>query len=204
MNATTRTLLAAPVLLTLFGCLGFCGGGTEGINPGECEDGADNDGDGVYDCEDPDCAGAPACNEVEDTDGEIGETDEPEESDGPVDSDGDGLTNAEEADLGTDPDDPDSDGDGEWDGDEYDNGTNPNWEYSHSGYTGDYNVGYCADGIAAPTGPTGQGSYGSHRWDAYRVGDVVRNFTLLDQHGDYVDLYSFCGQVIVLSFGAFW
>jgi len=27
----------------------------EGMNPGECSDGADNDGDGDYDCQDPDC-----------------------------------------------------------------------------------------------------------------------------------------------------
>ena len=34
----------------------------EGRYPGECEDGADNDGDRLYDCDDPDCAGAPVCN----------------------------------------------------------------------------------------------------------------------------------------------
>jgi hypothetical protein len=33
----------------------------EGDDPGECSDGADNDRDGLYDCEDDDCAGAPAC-----------------------------------------------------------------------------------------------------------------------------------------------
>ena len=36
----------------------------EGDDPGECEDGADNDVDGLYDCADPDCAGAPACAEA--------------------------------------------------------------------------------------------------------------------------------------------
>ena len=35
----------------------------EGNEPGECGDGADNDGDGLFDCDDPDCAGAPACEE---------------------------------------------------------------------------------------------------------------------------------------------
>lgn len=43
----------------------------------------------------------------------------------PVDTDGDGLTNAEEADLGTDPLDADSDGGGMNDGDEVANGTDP-------------------------------------------------------------------------------
>ncbi len=33
----------------------------EGKNPGECDDGADNDGDGAFDCFDTDCAGAPDC-----------------------------------------------------------------------------------------------------------------------------------------------
>ena len=44
---------------------------------------------------------------------------------GCVDSDGDGLTNSQEADLGTDPDNPDSDGDGITDGDEVDLGIDP-------------------------------------------------------------------------------
>ena len=42
-----------------------------------------------------------------------------------IDSDGDGLTDGEETDLGTDPDDPDSDGDGVEDGDEVAAGTDP-------------------------------------------------------------------------------
>lgn len=33
----------------------------EGQNSGECDDGADNDGDGAFDCFDTDCAGAPDC-----------------------------------------------------------------------------------------------------------------------------------------------
>ena len=36
----------------------------EGDQPGECDDGADNDLDALYDCDDPDCAGAPACAET--------------------------------------------------------------------------------------------------------------------------------------------
>lgn len=33
----------------------------EGQSPGECGDTADNDGDGVFDCDDPDCYNAPNC-----------------------------------------------------------------------------------------------------------------------------------------------
>ncbi|MFC4359233.1 lamin tail domain-containing protein [Halobium salinum] len=51
-------------------------------------------------------------------------TEEPEPE--PVDSDGDGLTDAEEKELGTDPNDPDTDGDKIWDGKEVDEyGTDP-------------------------------------------------------------------------------
>ena len=35
----------------------------EGDEPGECEDKADNDRDSLFDCDDPDCAGAPVCKE---------------------------------------------------------------------------------------------------------------------------------------------
>ena len=34
---------------------------SEGFNSGECSDGADNDRDGMFDCDDPNCAGAPVC-----------------------------------------------------------------------------------------------------------------------------------------------
>ena len=120
---------------------------------------------------------------------------------GDVDSDGDGLTDDEEAALGTDPDDTDSDGDGFDDGDEVDAGTNPANEYSHT-YTGGYNVGYCEDGVPAATGPTGPP--GSSGFPKYQYGDVPENFSLLDQHGEYVDLYSFCGQVVQMTFSAMW
>ena len=46
----------------------------EGTEVGDCTDGADNDGDGRYDCDDDSCAGAPACQgdtgEGQDTSGE--------------------------------------------------------------------------------------------------------------------------------------
>ena len=40
----------------------------EGDDPGECSDDADNDQDGLFDCDDPDCAGADACDGVDDDD----------------------------------------------------------------------------------------------------------------------------------------
>ncbi len=50
----------ASLLLLNFVAAG-CAGAHEGANPGECSDGADNDGDGAYDCEDSDCAGSSDC-----------------------------------------------------------------------------------------------------------------------------------------------
>ncbi len=43
----------------------------EGDDPGECDDGADNDGDGLFDCDDPDCAGAPVCTGAGDDDDSV-------------------------------------------------------------------------------------------------------------------------------------
>jgi hypothetical protein len=52
-------------LLPLCLVLGGCSPITEGRNPGECSDGADNDEDAAVDCADSDCAGAPDCAELE-------------------------------------------------------------------------------------------------------------------------------------------
>jgi thiol-disulfide isomerase/thioredoxin len=120
-------------------------------------------------------------------------------SDNNADDDGDGLTTQEESTHGTDPDRADSDNDGEDDGAEVAAGTNPLYKYSHS-YEGGYNVGFC-DEEPVPTGPTTTDSYG---WPTYRKGDVADNFTLTDQYGEQVDLYSFCGQYVMLAFGAMW
>ncbi|MFT5680907.1 MAG: hypothetical protein ACI8RZ_001813 [Myxococcota bacterium] len=107
------------------------------------------------------------------------------------DGDEDGLSDSEEDAAGTDPTDADTDNDGWSDGEEVRLGTNPIYSYSHP-YYGDYNVGWCFEQPAA-TGPSS-----GHR---YERGDVVENFTLIDQHGEPVDLYSFCGQHVMLIFG---
>ena len=62
-------------MLTLI-LLAACGGNPEGHLPGECEDGADNDADGDYDCDDSDCTGAPACNLEDEDDDDDASTDE--------------------------------------------------------------------------------------------------------------------------------
>lgn len=65
---------------------------SEGLNPGECTDGADNDGDGDFDCNDSDCAGSPDCSEAN-TPGGC--------SDG-ADNDRDGLFDCDDPDCASD------------------------------------------------------------------------------------------------------
>jgi hypothetical protein len=127
-----------------------------------------------------------------------------------LDDDKDGLSNWDENNkYHTDPLNPDSDGDGYTDGQEINElGTSPTNEYSHP-YEGGYNVGACADypdkAKARPSGSrlveTGGG--GGTKVPIYLPGDTVQNFRLIDQYGEMVDLYSFCGKYVDLLFFQF-
>ena len=90
--------LACMLLMT--GCLG--GGDDsdteivlyEGDEPGECSDGADNDKDGLFDCDDDQCAGSPVCKSTEDETTDVEENQESDdqstENDNTVDQDENG------------------------------------------------------------------------------------------------------------------
>jgi hypothetical protein len=127
-----------------------------------------------------------------------------------LDSDNDRLSDWEERNkYGTDENDPDSDDDGFTDGEEVlDHGTNPNNPYSRP-YTGDYNVGDCATyPDKSKTGPSGSrfiegGGGAAIKVALYVPGDTVQNFQLIDQYGEMVDLYSFCGKYVDLLFFQF-
>jgi len=68
--------------LTFFLALGASCGEHEGDQPGECTDGADNDRDGFFDCDDQDCVFAPDCDEDQDDTGDSGDdTGDPEAPD---------------------------------------------------------------------------------------------------------------------------
>ena len=56
VNMPKRISSLLAVVFLLGGCQPF-----EGDDVGECSDRADNDADGLYDCNDPDCAGSPDC-----------------------------------------------------------------------------------------------------------------------------------------------
>jgi hypothetical protein len=122
------------------------------------------------------------------------------------DEDLDGLTNGDEEILGTDPYIADSDGDGMSDLEEIEAGTNPLYKYSHL-YEGDYRVGYC-NVKPVPTGPTLEQkdpTVGPNfTWYSLQEGDVPFNTQFIDQNGEVVDLYSFCGTQVMVLAGAGW
>jgi len=73
-------LVIALLGLALASCVNRRGGGGdgeyEGDEPGECSDDADNDADGLFDCDDPGCAGAAACGGVDDDDSAAADDDD--------------------------------------------------------------------------------------------------------------------------------
>ncbi len=74
----------------------------EGQNPGECSDLADNDRDGLFDCDDPDCAESLDCDEVVDADADDGsDVDDGADADDGADSDSDSDSDAD-SDAGAD------------------------------------------------------------------------------------------------------
>ncbi len=102
--------------------------------------------------------------------------------------------------------DADDDGDGFTNAEEEEAGTNPDYAFSRP-YTGGYNVGFC-DTPPEPTGATGTASMvyegTTYEWPTLAVGDVPPNITMMDQHGEQVDLYSFCGKNIMIAMSAGW
>jgi hypothetical protein len=164
-----------------------------------CTNGFDDDGDGLVDCDDPDCGTSVDCIIPTDSDGDGYFTDgsglgnDPDDADpcnpdvnfGGCDQDMDGLTNDEEATAGTDPLNPDSDGDGYNDGEEVTGVDDPTTPAVATGTSGpndpcdpDMSAGLCdqdGDGltndeeITAGTDPTNPDSDG----DGYNDGEEV-------------------------------
>ena len=94
----------APVRLTLLLTLAVACTTPEGRSAEDCRDGADNDGDGLFDCEDPGCAGSPDCEGSADTDGPEGDTDTDSDADTDTDADTDADADADsDADTDTEP-----------------------------------------------------------------------------------------------------
>ena len=119
------------------------------------------------------------------------ESEKNNDADPNADDDGDGLTNSEEAELGTDPTADDSDEDGLLDGDEVEWGTDPLNMHSWpgDGIWPDRRAYAAADGVMGTT---------------LAIGEAFPNFTTFDQKGNDVELYQFYGSVILLDFSAVW
>ena len=95
----TRPTLLIALAFFMFGCPSAPDPEpvqVEGDEAGECSDEADNDSDGLFDCDDEGCQGSPAC----------------KEDDSQTDGSGDGNTNGAAADAGS----ADGSGDGAADG----------------------------------------------------------------------------------------
>jgi hypothetical protein len=107
---------------------------------------------------------------------------------GSADDDGDGLTNDDEADLGTDPSEADSDGDGTDDGDEIAENTDP-LDDADKPYEGGWGKDACRFDIEG---------------EGYDKGQISENFTLPDQFGEDVSLHDFCDRSVLVIFSAFW
>jgi len=102
------------------------------------------------------------------------------DTDGPIDSDQDGLTDDEEAELGTDPYLKDTDADSYWDSWELDEGTDP-LDVNNRIYKAYWPYNPAKDELE-------QGSWATASHD---VGMPFPRHSFVDQHGDMVDLYDF-------------
>jgi thiol-disulfide isomerase/thioredoxin len=120
---------------------------------------------------------------------------EVEEIDPDLDSDEDGIPDVEEAELGTDPENPDSDDDGYLDSWEVEVGSDPMDDESVI-YQGDWPYNPDKDDYDAPDIEDG----------VLEVGAMMANYTLMDQFGDMVNLYDFAGQgvPIMIDISATW
>ena len=139
------------------------------LAPLACDDGGGGDAD----------TGADDVGTTGDT-GEGEDTDTGGEGMSDPDSDGDGLTDSQEAELGTDPNAKDTDADNYWDSWEVTEGTDPLDPESRI-YTGYWP--YNPDKDALVQGTWAQANT--------TVGSPFARQTYLDQHGDEVDIYDF-------------
>lgn len=117
------------------------------------------------------------------------EAPEGSEGGGTLDSDGDGLTDDEEAELGTDPDSSDTDFDGWDDYEEIERNTDPT-NGGDTPYTGGWPIGDCRNDIQADS--------------TLQQGGVAPDFALTDMHGDTVRLHDFCQMAVLFVTGAEW
>ena len=119
--------------------------------------------------------------------GDDGGGDDSGGDDGPVDSDGDGLTDEEEASLGTDPNSADTDGDGFDDPEELDAGTDPSVCWS------------------VPDGwPQCSSLSAGVKGEGWGMGEIVPSFPMTDQYGQEIESWDFYGMPMLVDLSAGW
>ena len=144
-----------------------------------------------------------------------GDTDKSGDDSGPeasADSDGDGLTDAEEASLGTDPNAADSDGDGLDDLTEVNAGLDPldtDTDDDEVDDATELNAG--SDGLSCSSVPDGYwpnclalAQADGVSGEGWAQGNVLNDWQAVDQFGNSVDFHQFYGSVIVLDLSAGW
>lgn len=130
----------------------------------------------------------PDANDDEDPQDPVDPPTEPATPPATTDSDGDGLSDTEEAGLGTDPNLVDTDGDGYDDLEELDQNTDPLAAVDHP-YAGGWAIGDCHASVVSTGNNPGQ---------------IAQDFALTDQHGDTVHLHDFCDRAVLLVSSASW
>ncbi len=174
MTRSWWALLALGLLL--WGCPTEEGNNPPGPRPPLDDDDATGDDDDDSHVGDDDVAGD------DDVQG-----DDDDDTAGNHDPDGDGLTNDEESQFGTDPNDPDTDGDGWDDGEEADHGSDPLNEWSYP---------FACHWAPGP-GPQWQGQ-------GWNTGQIMADATLMDRCGEQIHMHGLSGWAIALFFGAGW
>lgn len=180
-------------LLFLAACV--FGGGSDGDNDKSSGNGgqlvdtnsdADTDSDSDSDA-DADADGDADADSDSDSDADA-------DADSDQDSDGDGLTDDEENELGTDPNDVDSDGDTYQDGWKVTEGSDPTSSASRI-YSGYWPYNPDKDSMTDP-------GWGGKA----KVGKMLPQFTWTDQYGEAVNIYDFAGhgKPVVLDLSGVW
>lgn len=129
-----------------------------------------------------------------------------------ADTDGDGIADGDEVDLGTDPTSDDTDGDGLKDGDEADLGGDPTKaDTDGDGFSDGDEVNAGTDLANKFSWPFGSGQWPDFSADAdgvtgegWSIGQIVPNVSFEDKDGQALELYQFYGYVILMDYSAGW
>ncbi|MEL6346151.1 MAG: redoxin domain-containing protein [Myxococcota bacterium] len=148
--------------------------------------------------------------EVGDPAEEEEEVEDPAEEVLDVDTDGDGLTDAQEAAFGSDPNKVDTDEDGLTDNVEFELDTDPTAaDTDGDGYSDSIEVAFetdpkDVDSVVYLGGWPVDDCYDRLEPTGNAIGDVTDDFSLMDQYGETVQLHHFCGHAVLLISAAMW